>query len=1022
MFLVYKVTEEDMEFVPKGKFQVPFSIVPQPLRPGDYLVTRLPEKKVVYMSRNVEQIFSSRENLEVHFLFASPLTYSPLSIDGELEGLRTAGVVVRLTCATRENLRGLKKALRLSATVLHVSCHTGLIRGDKAEARGTTQVRSILEDFMGDGQLVTPQAFADLLIGGGAAPQLLVFLSCHSEALALTSLERGVKRAVAVRADSSLLDSAARDFTSTFYAELRTHWNVQRAFDVSLETMRASREPGVAAEAEKLVLLPEGAPEFELGDPACEIALPEEVPVESDKTICVRVPFGPGEEAIISSLFDLRSLERLCDLPLLSVPRARFIKEALAGFSNYRILKVSGDAGDLQDFAAALVRFACFPGGRLFPAGALVVKAVEEATDEDVLTQQQMCDIFLPIMRTHGTLVQKVGCRYARPAIKGEEVQTIINGETVAKIVVADDTSYVIQQNSMDRELYVLSREKFERNYEVPGSEITEKSPECDSMRERGYKSYERKGLVLIYKVTEEDMTQVPGGRFEVAFSSTPQPVRAGDYLATGYPESTEVFLSRNAEQIYLSQIIRSQDEMCRHFLPIIRKKGTVVRKVGFRLARRALRGEEVLTSIDGDVVAKALVNDETSMVIMGETSDREWYVLDDASFAESYELPGTEILDEGLEFDVLRERGFKCYKRRGMARIYQVTDGDLQFLPSRKFWGKGTIPLPLRVGDFLVTRYPDAGEIYLSRHGEEVFEPVGPEELVRSQEEMCERFLPILLRRGSRVPRAGYSYARPAQVGEVVRTIVDGEQVAKVPIHDSESMVVRMETADRELQVLSASDFLRDFNVPGEEIQDSTAEMQALRNRGYKRFRQHGIALLYQVTEEDIEDFVPGRRFQVHGSQVPSPLCAGDFLEARYPDATFVFMNRNAVQIYGNVLHIGLTRKALEASDGLVAWANMTTTQGHPSSLSTEFRTGSEASADESEPTADTNLSPPGSVDRASSAPELASQGPQRLGYVQRKRAEAKGSEAKHDGHDENDSFTTSQDAAAAVVVVVVV
>lgn len=51
-----------------------------------------------------------------------------------------------------------------------------------------------------------------------------------------------------------------------------------------------------------------------------------------------------------------------------------------------------------------------------------------------------------------------------------------------------------------------------------------------------------------------------------------------------------------------------------------------------------------------------------------------------------------------------------------------------------RKFWGKGTIPLPLRTGDYLVTRrfvayillsewpvrYPDAGEIYLSRHGEE--------------------------------------------------------------------------------------------------------------------------------------------------------------------------------------------------------------------------------------------------------------------------------------------------------------
>lgn len=31
--------------------------------------------------------------------------------------------------------------------------------------------------------------------------------------------DRGVKRAVAVRAESSLLDQAARDFTVTFYAE-----------------------------------------------------------------------------------------------------------------------------------------------------------------------------------------------------------------------------------------------------------------------------------------------------------------------------------------------------------------------------------------------------------------------------------------------------------------------------------------------------------------------------------------------------------------------------------------------------------------------------------------------------------------------------------------------------------------------------------------------------------------------------------------------------------------------------------
>lgn len=722
------------------------------------------------------------------------------------------------------------------------------------------------------------------------------------------------------------------------------------------------------------------------------LGLQEELPAELDKTIAVRVPFDAGEEPanVVSSLFDPRSLERLCDLPCLS--RGRFVSQALAGFSNYRVLKVSGDAGDLQDFAAVLARFACFPGGRLFPGGALVVKAPEEDRDaRDVLSQQQMCDIFLPLMRTYGTVVQKMGQRLARPAHKGEEVQTIINGETVAKTLVSDDTSYVIQQNSVDRELYVLSCEKFERNYELPGSEILEKGPEADLLRERGYIYYERKGLVLIYKVTEEDMQNVPGGKFEVAFSSTPQPVRTGDYLATGYPESTEVFLSRNAEQIYLSQIVRSQEEMCRHFLPIIRKKGTVVRKAGRRLARRALQGEEVLTSIDGEIVAKALVNDETSMVIMADTSDREWYVLDETSFAESYETPGMDIAEEGPDFHVLRERGFKYYKRRGMARIYQVSEADLEFLPSRKFWGKGTIPLPLRPGDFLVSRYPDASEIYLSRHGEEVFEPVSPEELVRSQEEMCERFLPLL--RGLRVQRRGYSYARPGQVGEFIRTIVDGEQVAKMAVMPGD-MVVRMETTDRELQVYSAGAFARDFQLPGEEIQDASPEMQALNSRGYKCYWHQGVALLYQVTEEDVEDFVPGRRFQVPGSLIPSPLRAGDYLEARFPEPKSIFMNRNAIQMYGyGLLPRVVVRNTLDHSSELVAWGKIPETQAQVA-LSSKFRTAADASTERSEPTEpEDTLSPPppSAVDRSSSAPELANQG-SRLDYVNRLRREVSG------------------------------
>ncbi|CAL1129764.1 unnamed protein product, partial [Cladocopium goreaui] len=86
-----------------------------------------------------------------------------------------------------------------------------------------------------------------------------------------------------------------------------------------------------------------------------------------------------------------------------------------------------------------------------------------------------------------------------------------------------------------------------------------------------------------------------------------------------------------------------------------------------------------------------------------------------------------------------------------------------------------------------------------------------------------------------------------------LIRTIVDGEQVAKMAVMPGD-MVVRMETTDRELQVYSAGAFARDFQLPGEEIQDASPEMQALNSRGYKCYWHQGVALLYQVTEEDVE------------------------------------------------------------------------------------------------------------------------------------------------------------------------
>lgn len=54
-----------------------------------------------------------------------------------------------------------------------------------------------------------------------------------------------------------------------------------------------------------------------------------------------------------------------------------------------------------------------------------------------------------------------------------------------------------------------------------------------------------------VYRVTEEDMEFVPGGKFQVSFSTVPQPLRVGDYLATSCSRAGDVYLSRNAMQVY---------------------------------------------------------------------------------------------------------------------------------------------------------------------------------------------------------------------------------------------------------------------------------------------------------------------------------------------------------------------------------------------------------------------------------------------------------------------------------------
>jgi len=650
--------------------------------------------------------------------------------------------------------------------------------------------------------------------------------------------------------------------------------------------------------------------------------------------IAVPLPFGAGEAGHIGPLVYPRSaLPRKGGGGVVQdhIPNSRraFLIKTLNSFTKFRVLKLCGPEGTGKaHFAGLLANFAALPGGRLFSGGVVVLN---RSADGGVMSQERMCERFLPILKEKGILVRKEGTRLARPAEKGEEVMTIINGRVIAKVVVQDDTSMVIRQESSDHELYVLPYDKFEINYEVPGKLLQGSGHEFDAMRERGFKYYDRKGVLMIYRVTEEDMKHVPGSKFEVSFSTIPQPLQVGDYLVTVYPDCKEVYVSRNAEQIYSSQIIRSQDEMLGHFLTHLKKSGRLMRRVGYWFARPARKEEEIVTIINGEVVSKMAVVDESSMVVHTESCDGEWYALSEQEFLNSYELPGIEISEKGQDFDTWRGRGFKRYKRKGMVRIYRVTRGDLEFLPGGQFWGKtGGQPQRLKVGDHLVTDYPEMEQIYMCRNAQQVFEAIPKSEIVRSQSEMVDHFIPIMRQRGMVMAKTGVRAARPAVRGEKIRTMIDAEVVAKAEAKENTSMVVMKNTLDRELALLSAKKFEQNYVNEAMGIETQDKQSDALRARGFKHYQRKGQALVYRVTDEDVS-FVSGGLFYVSFSTIPQPLRVGDHLVAPLPACDEVYLNRNASECYDRLdedvdLSTGTARSSRAPSPVITDNANLKT------------------------------------------------------------------------------------------------
>ncbi|CAB9506496.1 expressed unknown protein [Seminavis robusta] len=165
----------------------------------------------------------------------------------------------------------------------------------------------------------------------------------------------------------------------------------------------------------------------------------------------------------------------------------------------------------------------------------------------------------------------------------------------------------------------------------------------------------------------------------------------------------------------------RSQQEIVRHFLPLLPKHGSVYRKISKAFIRRGIKGEYITTTIGGVKETDYQVQNDTSWIVCGVAG--ECYVLTQQQLETNYDVENPNEVP--FSHRRLRKEGYQEYCSKRKAWAYQVTQYDLDWFlaaspPSSSHeedtsfaWGEAPWGSLMRIepGDYLLTTYPLAND-----------------------------------------------------------------------------------------------------------------------------------------------------------------------------------------------------------------------------------------------------------------------------------------------------------------------
>ena len=169
--------------------------------------------------------------------------------------------------------------------------------------------------------------------------------------------------------------------------------------------------------------------------------------------------------------------------------------------------------------------------------------------------------------------------------------------------------------------------------------------------------------------------------------------------------------------------LIRLQVEVQTRFAPLLKKEGNICRKNVTSFVRKGVKGEKIVTTIDGVDETENKVKDDNSWVVCGRAAG-EYYVLSGKEFEDCYDEGSAKPIQENSNptTEWLHQQGFLEYSHKRQVWAQKVDEDDMDFF---RYGEKGTTAeayfvapwgesMRVEQGDYLVMQYPDGNdEVY---------------------------------------------------------------------------------------------------------------------------------------------------------------------------------------------------------------------------------------------------------------------------------------------------------------------